>query len=717
MAEQCNAVRQRTNSIHSEKTHETGNGSRLRSRATSTVGSCRTAAGNLHADTVVTLSIVVFPCNSCPIFRSNRIPQLANSPPHNPGDVVYIGVTEEVAQQRLQEIAFPRGFGCKSDATSNGPSFVTCIEQVKRGTTLRYHRVMITSTFIALIASQQGSLHTMQTKYAAVALILTFPACSPYYSMFLENFDIGARQMLNISLAFAMWATQRFFVRLSIATKARIAGSSVTADVVAELEQHTKSFETYNILAAALANALTRSHVVPRLHGRAGSLVFGCPVSNSSHSSVTRPVNGSPNLFVGEVEDCVYKALRSLRHFNEQFASCVVAGLLCVSNWNKRVVNYSGALHGGITAGNRHTTDGSNGIKGLMNSENDLYQDFWNAMEEKEWKSAAEGAAQRDVDRVGNASAKIGRRGRLKGQQATSLSASSVSFPQMRLPASQPPSPGRVGRVVIFCTNPDLARHLLVVAAFFFRDGRRASCEGDADSDVEKQPGETLNAVPFGGRVETCAYSSLPVQWLMEDYDALRVDELLCSPYTIDNVVLVIAPRLLACMRFCVKKTFSTSPILVERFGDHHPVVQPFKQRLLSRVKILPDKLIEKVLKVVCDLKQKSPASKVCTEFLECFIAWFVQRHYTDRSLKDVTRRWEETQAGRGYSSPLLCTVSPGLTAVYDNDDSCPSPSNLTPRQAGAEDVTPFYVEGLPCTGLFGEEEGLQLASLLLEDF
>ncbi|KEG07289.1 hypothetical protein DQ04_10291010 [Trypanosoma grayi] len=571
-------------------------------RAARTAANAATTPGSLEAAAVVpvdaaaTLYFVVFPCNCAPIFHSNRIPLVEDAPPYAVGDVVYLGRAEEVAQQKLQELAFPLGFGCKSAELRSGPLWSCRLESVRKKGEVRYHRLMITSTFVVLVASESGELRTMQTKYAAAALVITCPPDTSQYQFLVENFDSVVRNMLHIALDFAMEAAQLFFVRLSRTTPAE--------QLMAELEKHPSALRTYHTLGAVLANAFGSTHTIPRLHSRIGELTVTSPPRTSS---------SKPQHVSGSVGSLLYDALGGLCRFSEEFATSVVAGLLSLSNWEGcGLVRFS-------------AEDKQQQLQ-QQSGDKDIYSDYWREMEEQEAKKVGGPLSGVQEECNTNDIACPCRSGAPQKQQKQQPDTSSSPMVSSAMSATVrsahasdttatggdtiatcPLSSQRVGRVVIFCTDPDLARSLLITAAFFFRD--RCITAGASLQSREFSP--------FAGKVESCAYPSLPVQWVMEEYDPNRADPLLCLPHTVENALLIIAPRTLLCRRLRFSKTFTSNPILVERFKERHQLVHPFQRQTLEAVQMLPDDTIRAVLRQARWLQKSSGGAVSCAEFLE----------------------------------------------------------------------------------------------------
>ncbi|KAH9597649.1 hypothetical protein LSM04_005914 [Trypanosoma melophagium] len=582
-------------------------------------------------DNAVTFYFVVFPCSAAPIFHSNRLPILHDTPPYTQGDVLYLGPAEEVAQQKLQELAFPLGFASKSSVAQHGPLWSSRVEFVRKMGNVQCVRLMMASTFVVSIASESVSMRTMQTKYAAVALVITCPPDKPYYRLLLDNFDSVMRQLLHISLDFAMSATQHFFFKLS---------RTLTAErLAAEMERHQSAVHTYHTLAAILVNAFTHKYSLPRIHGRTGVLNI-----DGEYGSSSSAVSNRSHIAKVSVDSLVYDALSGLCRFSDKFASSVVAGLLSLSNWE----NY------GLISHQRRYGDQKNNQPHQQFDSDDIYSDYWKSMEAEE-KSTLDSTEHRpSSDKSSSINDVAQKNNWSRGLESTAGASSFVSAVRHSRESSivtgitSPTGTtttcsltlNRRGRVVIFCTDPILARRLLAIAAFFFRDSPIAA----------RSTSYSSNPTPFAAKVESCAHSSVPVQWVAQEYDPRNVDELLCSPHTVENLVLIIAPRTMVCRRLRLIKTFSTNPILVERFRERFQPVRPFHFQVVDNEEILSDDTVRAALKEALVLQKKTGGAVSCVEFLESFMVWIVQLSCTSHRLHQIQ---DETLPFVSCNSPV----------------------------------------------------------------
>ncbi|ESL07082.1 hypothetical protein TRSC58_05235 [Trypanosoma rangeli SC58] len=608
------------------------------------------------AEAASTFYFVVFLCNRSPIFHSNRIPQCEDTPPYTPGDLVYFGPAEEVAQQKLQELAFPLGFGCKSSFTRNGPLWNSRLECVRTRDKVRYHRLIIVSTFVVSVAVESGELRTMQTKYAAVALVVTCPADKPYHRFLVDNFASVVRNLLHTALSFAMKATQLFFLRLSPTT--------AVGKLVTELERGSQALQTHRTLGSILVNAFAHDHAIPRLHSR---------LVNVNVPNFFRVFTGQSHCATDSIESLLSGALHSLCCFSESFTSRVIAGLLSLSNWERW----------GSGQANMEARQPRHGVEeGAETVDN--YGNYWRHMERAE-RSSSSSSCSGNNNTYGGLSLvleqcqgvdKSNNNNVISCVDTESISVTAgaqrldkVDFNSVSRTNSAPStaalstvtttdvvcslSSQRVGRVVIFGTDPGLARCLLILAAFFFRD----YCANMGTSS--RQCDET----PFAGKVLSCVYPSFPVQWVMEEYDEARMERLLFSPYSVDNLVLIISPRGEVCNRMRLEKRFSLIPILVEKFKKDFPPVRPFRQRTLSVVRMLPDKIITSAIRKAQRLRKKSCGAVSCTVFFESFMLWLVRQS----QLCHLQQQCAETEA---QTASLFSTTSLLSTPSRSADSS-----------------------------------------------
>ncbi|RNF08479.1 hypothetical protein TraAM80_02704 [Trypanosoma rangeli] len=572
------------------------------------------------AEAASTFYFVVFLCNRSPIFHSNRIPQCEDTPPYTPGDLVYFGPAEEVAQQKLQELAFPLGFGCKSSFTRNGPLWSSRLECVRTRDKVRYHRMIIVSTFVVSVAVESGELWTMQTKYAAVALVVTCPADKPYHRFLVDNFTSVVRNLLHTVLNFAMKATQLFFLRLSPTT--------AVGKLVTELERGSQALQTHRTLGSILVNAFAHEHAIPRLHSRLVNVNvpdFFC--------AFTRKLSCATDF----IENLLSGALHGLCCFSESFTSRVIAGLLSLSNWERWG---SGQANVEARQPRHNVEEGAETV--------DNYGNYWRHMERAERSSSGSSCGGNNNNTYGALSLvlerckSVGKNNNNSTISCVDTESISVTAGTQRLDrldfnsvsrTDSAPSTAarstvtttdvacslssqRVGRVVIFGTDPELARCLLILAAFFFRD----YCTTVGTSSCQ------CDEAPFAGKVLSCAYPSFPVQWVMEEYDEARVERLLFSPYSVDNLVLIISPRGEVCNRMRLEKRFSLIPILVEKFKENFQPVCPFQQRTLSVVRMLPDKMITSAIRKAQRMRKKSCGAVSCVVFFESFMLRLVRQ-------------------------------------------------------------------------------------------
>lgn len=578
-----------------------------------------------------TFYYVVFPCNGSPIFNSNHIPSL-DTPPYFPGDPVYVGPMEEVAQQKLQELAFASAFGGKKGVTPReGPPWTARVESVPGKNGALRRQIIITSTFAVLFDSGGSELRTMQERYLAVALVIRCPPDEPRFQFLLENFDRVVRPMLHITLDFGVWGSRYYFERL---------GRNTSKEWVGELERHPAARKTQCALGDILANTFARRHTFPRMYNWKSEVTITSP-----SCAALEQTHGATH----SVECLVYDALFGVWKFSPDFASRLVAGFLSLSNWKE-----CGLLSNGVKSGGKQSNEED--VEDLFDDENDVYSEYWKSMdsnrgntdtrvlfESGQCTTVNQHNNHNDSDDKTEGTA-LAVRSSWKESWGSALTGDTtdrgVSTTSCLL------SLHRVGRVVIFCTDPDLAQCLLILAAFFFRD-RRVSTTA---------PGHLCDESPFAGKVDSCANpSSLPVQWVREDYDPNRVNHLIFSPHSVDNTVLIIAPHAnMLCRRWQIAKTFSFCPVLVDKsHNSHRQPVQLFRQRLLHDTEMRQDQTIFMALQEALRLPKKSDGAMSCAAFLDFFCGWFVRRC-------SVARLQKKRQAGgEGEKCPAFVPSVP----------------------------------------------------------
>ena len=262
--------------------------------------------------------------------------------------------------------------------TQEGPPWNMRIEEVRSAKgELRYYRFILAVSFAALITSHTGMLHSMQTRNAATALVLTCPPSGVHFRFFLHHVDV-LRSVLNRTTEFAIRTVQRFFGLLFSPTqKPKGTQQQVLKGIMNKLETHSEACETYRCVKAELASALgllfplpllapeSAGWVVPVLvqsslasartshagHGRGGRSTAEAMInsgggrtrarrSSTAMSWLTARGFGSPSAAAARdalprspppLSEFLYEATAFLCEYSEGFASAFVCGLLSLA--------------------------------------------------------------------------------------------------------------------------------------------------------------------------------------------------------------------------------------------------------------------------------------------------------------------------------------------------------------------------------------------------
>jgi hypothetical protein len=256
-------------------------------------------------------------------------------------------------------------------ATQEGPPWNMRVEEVRSAKgELRYYRCILTVAFAALITSHTGMMHSMQTRNAAAALVLTCPPSGVHFRFLLHHFDV-LRSVMHRTTEFAIRTVQRFFGLLFSPTqKPKGTQQQVLKGITSKLETHSEACDTYRSVKAELASALgllmplpllapaTARWVVPALaqspfasaRTRAGGskafrsaaeTVVGGSRNRPRFSSVSTPaswptgnsaVRSPPTpVSLPSLSDMLYDAANVLCDYSEGFASAFVCGLLSLA--------------------------------------------------------------------------------------------------------------------------------------------------------------------------------------------------------------------------------------------------------------------------------------------------------------------------------------------------------------------------------------------------
>ncbi|KAG5479489.1 hypothetical protein LSCM1_04753 [Leishmania martiniquensis] len=170
-----------------------------------------------------------------------------------------------------------------------GPPWNMKVEEVRsaRGE-LRYYRIILTVSFAALVTTHTGLMHSMQTRSAAVALVVLCPPCGLHFRFLLHHVDI-LRSVLNRTTEFAIRTVQRFFCLLYSPTqKPNGSQQQILRCFAAQLETHPEAFETYQAVKTELKNALSLRFPLPPLAPATSAWVVPMLMRSSPFGARTR---------------------------------------------------------------------------------------------------------------------------------------------------------------------------------------------------------------------------------------------------------------------------------------------------------------------------------------------------------------------------------------------------------------------------------------------
>lgn len=223
-----------------------------------------------------------------------------------------------------------------SAAAKEGPPWNMRLEEIRSAKgELRYYRVILTSSFTALVTLHTGPLHTMQTRAAAVALVLMCPPSGVQYRYLLHHMDL-LRSMLYRVTEFGIRTVQRFF-QLFFSPRCRPRGTQlqVLRAIATQLEEHAEAVEVYHSLKAELANALHLSFPLPLLAvpssewvARLLSLSQKCPGPYAPLSKEGTLLESASELPAKTLSELLFEAVCILCEYNEGFTSALICGLL-----------------------------------------------------------------------------------------------------------------------------------------------------------------------------------------------------------------------------------------------------------------------------------------------------------------------------------------------------------------------------------------------------
>ncbi|KAG5479876.1 hypothetical protein LSCM4_05884 [Leishmania orientalis] len=290
-----------------------------------------------------------------------------NGAPRRPAVSTPTGLSSSVHESASAVVA-------ASAPPQEGPPWNMRVEEVRSAKgELRYYRIILTVSFAALVTTHTGLMHSMQTRNAAVALVVLCPPCGRHFRFLLHHMDV-LRSVLNRTTEFAIRTVQRFFCLLySPAPKPKGSQQQMLRGMAALLETHPEAFETYHAVKAELKNALclrfplpllvpaTSAWAVPVLmrsslfgaRTRAGSKQASSKSGGEQHgvsaTAMSCPSTGGASALVGKrcgatvapsglacsapllLADILHEAASFVREYSEGFASAFICGLLSLT--------------------------------------------------------------------------------------------------------------------------------------------------------------------------------------------------------------------------------------------------------------------------------------------------------------------------------------------------------------------------------------------------
>ncbi|KAG5480256.1 hypothetical protein CUR178_06312 [Leishmania enriettii] len=290
-----------------------------------------------------------------------------NGAPRRPVVSTPTGLSSSVNQSASAVVA-------ASAPPQEGPPWNMKVEEVRSAKgERRYYRIILTVSFAALVTTHTGLMHSMQTRNAAVALVVLCPPCGRHFRFLLHHMDV-LRSVLNRTTEFAIRTVQRFFCLLySPAPKPKGSQQQMLRGMAALLETHPEAFETYHAVKAELKSALrlrfplpllapaTSAWAVPVLmrsslfgaRTRAGwrqasaksggeqhgvlATAMSCPSTGGASTSVgkRRGATVAPSSLACSapllLADILHEAASFVREYSEGFASAFICGLLSLT--------------------------------------------------------------------------------------------------------------------------------------------------------------------------------------------------------------------------------------------------------------------------------------------------------------------------------------------------------------------------------------------------
>lgn len=594
------------------------------------------------------LYFTVFLENNFVLYTSNRISPIEARKG--------IPVEEEVPQARLHQIAFGFAFGSLlpidgSLMDTHGPSFQGTIESLPAGQGANSCRLILTSGFTFNVAITQDSMSTKQT---AVALIIHFKSQQDALSLmfhaqvlrsalnYVANFGISAstefftKHMMSIQPRQAVAELQRDaagvtlfhsihdMIRNFLTAKCRMPLLSVSGVFlgVPGAQESTTEFplplSEFDEVAASTRTVANRNVALNRASGQQQS-----PTATDSIAQTFPALSVSPQRPLVDIATTFHQCFTEMCDYNLEFVAKIVAGIISVSK-----------LHG------VYALDGINGHD---------YDDYWAAEEERDKMQRQQRCpprSDRDEELLGVSpqsshlaqSYQTGNHPTDRAHDdaftahsaplnATSLAAaaaadalrqrsqrndvgdSDLHRPHFSTAAAKGLDNVRrhlrlEPKVVIFTSDAEHARRLMILCAFLYKHGRFPAVEHEAllqemshyvaeaqrVTDENERRRGAQSAAPKGTKplpmlpmphvpqftaITTIAatsghmaYPSFPIVWIAEEFNPKAHLDQLNNKLTPETATLIIAPRSLLVRRIEWEKQFTTEGILVERRCD-----------------------------------------------------------------------------------------------------------------------------------------------------
>lgn len=206
----------------------------------------------------------------------------------------------------------------------------------------------------------------------------------------------------------------------------------------------------------------------------------------------------------------------------------------------------------------------------------------------------------------------------------------------------------RRSRVIVFATDEVLARRLLFVAAFFLRQGNDHEASESSEllrgTNTASGTVDDLNndalwwrrlryAYTFAtaAQVSSCAYASVPIQWIAEEFSEDRLPEL-ASPFSPETTLLIVSPRSLLCRRLQLRKMLESRTILIEQHSGQDVQVRsaafPFRCSIVRDDLVQPDAMVATLLQEGLSLQKSSNGTVRCAAVFDDMWEWLRWQSY-----------------------------------------------------------------------------------------